>query len=248
VTILTGFDLCRAAMGVTGISAPEQSVLNVLAIMANDVAQCWPGINGPAGLVGKTKLSERAVQNAVKALAAAGHLTRTERPGKGVIYTVHPRTTCTPAQDAPVQEVRPAGDAPTPAPPAPKLPRTTISTMLDAQASRKPAGPSSFPCPDGVDPEHWADILVNRKSKRLANTPTAHKAILRELEKLSDEEWPPGRIVQHAAERGWGAIFDPRPQNGNRNGKRPDHQRSRGNGFLDAVIDAERDDRARQSV
>jgi hypothetical protein len=227
VTILTGFDLCRAAMGVTGISAPEQSVLNVLAIMANDVAQCWPGINGPTGLVGKTKLSERAVQNAVKALAAAGHLTRTERPGKGVIYTVHPRTACTPAQDAPVQEVRPAGDAPTPAPPAPKLPRTTISPLLNAQAPRKPAGSSSFPCPDGVDPD----------------TPTAHKAILRELEKLSDEEWPPGRIVQHAAERGWGAIFDPRPQNGNRNGTGHNHHKRSSNGLLDAVFDAERNDR-----
>jgi len=90
VTLITGFDLCRAAMSVVGISAPEQSVLNVLAILANDAAQCWPGINGPAGLVGKTKLSARAVQRAVKSLTAAGHLTRIVRPGKGVLYVVHP--------------------------------------------------------------------------------------------------------------------------------------------------------------
>jgi len=74
VTLLTGFDLCRAAMNVEGISAPEQSVLNVLAIMANDEARCWPGINGPTGLTGKTKLSERSVQRAVQALKDAGHI------------------------------------------------------------------------------------------------------------------------------------------------------------------------------
>jgi hypothetical protein len=154
VTLVTGFDLCRAAMSVVGISAPEQSVLNVLAIMANDAAQCWPGINGPTGLVGKTKLSERAVQNAVKSLAAAGHLTRAERPGKGVIYTVHPRTSCTPAQDAPVQEVRPAGGAPTPAPPAPKLPRTTIPSKVagkhDAAGTLVPLDFTPIVKPDSI--------------------------------------------------------------------------------------------------
>ncbi|GAA3271430.1 hypothetical protein GCM10020258_46430 [Sphingomonas yabuuchiae] len=103
MTILTGFDLCRAAVAVEAISAPEQSVLMVLAIMADKQAQCWPSI---AGLVSRTKLSERSVQNAVKALAEAGHLTRKERPGHGVVYTVHPRTVCAPTR------CTPAGDAP----------------------------------------------------------------------------------------------------------------------------------------
>ncbi len=135
MTLLNGFDLCRAAVAVEGISAPEQSVLMVLAIMADKQAQCWPSV---AMLVAKTKLSERAVQNAVKALAYAGHLTRTERPGRGVIYTLHPRINCTPAQDAPVQDVRPAGDAPTPAPPAPNQPRTTKPKKERERGSRVP--------------------------------------------------------------------------------------------------------------
>jgi len=143
---------------------------------------------------------------------------------------------------------------PSPSPPPllpPQTPPITPPPLPHPEgfnASTRKARASAWPCPDGVDPQHWADVLANRKSKRLANTSTALAGILRDIEKFSDEEWPSGRIVQHAAERGWGAIFDPRPQNGNRNGKRPNHQRRSGNGFLDAVIDAERDDRARPSI
>ena len=143
---------------------------------------------------------------------------------------------------------------PSPSPPPllpPQTPPITPPPLPHPEgfnASTRKARASAWPCPDGVDPQHWADVLANRKSKRLANTSTALAGILRDIEKFSDEEWPPGRIVQHAAERGWGAIFDPRPQNGNRNGKRPDHQRNRGNGFLDAIVDAERDDLARAGV
>jgi hypothetical protein len=134
--MVTGFDLCRAAVAVTGISAPEQSVLMVLAIMANEHAQCWPAINGATGLTGKTKLKERTVQNATKALEAAGHITRVERPGRGMLYTVHPRTSCTPAGHAPPQEVRPAGGAPTPAGGAPKQPRTTTPSKASPSSER----------------------------------------------------------------------------------------------------------------
>lgn len=140
--MITGFDLCRAALAVSNITAPEQSVLMVLAIMANSSAQCWPSI---AGLVAKTKLSERAVQNAVKALVQAKHITRDERKGRGVVYTVHPCTSDTPAQDAPPQEVRPAGGAPTPAPRAPKQPRTTIPQKASpSSGSRATTVPADF--------------------------------------------------------------------------------------------------------
>lgn len=131
MTILTGFDLCRAAMSVVGISAPEQAVLNVLAIMANDEARCWPGINGPTGLTGKTKLSERSVQRAVQALKDAGHINWQDLPGRGRIYLVHPRQSDTPATVAPRQTVTPVREAATPATVAPKLPRTTIPPKVE---------------------------------------------------------------------------------------------------------------------
>lgn len=115
-----------------------------------------------------------------------------------------------------------------------------------SDARTRKARSAPWPCPEGVDPAHWSDLLANRKSKRLANTATAHAGLLRDLAKLSDDEWPPGRIVQHAAERGWGAIFDPRPKHptGSTHGHRDYSTRRSGNGMFDAVVDAERAERA----
>ncbi|QPQ55581.1 hypothetical protein IC614_02975 [Allosphingosinicella flava] len=88
---------------------------------------------------------------------------------------------------------------------------------------------SAFPCPDGVDPQHWEDFLANRKAKRLTNTPTAHRGILKSISELSDDEWPPGRLVQFAAENGWGSINDPRTSYRSiGNGNRPHHDRKSG--------------------
>lgn len=207
MSLLTGFDLCRAAVAVTDISAPEQSVLMVLAIMANDVAQCWPPIAGQTGLTSKTKLSERAVQNAVKALAAAGHITRDERRGKGVLYTIHPRTSCTPAQDAPAQTVRPAGGAPTPAPRAPKQPITTNTSDANASSvkSRAPRAPwpKDMPPPSGVAGDQWAGFIEHRVAKRQRLTPRAYELLTAKLSAEATDEWPPGRIVDEMVERGW---------------------------------------------
>ncbi len=139
---------------------------------------------------------------------------------------------------------------PSPSPPPllpPQTPPITPPPLPHPEgfnASTRKGRASGWGCPEGVEPKHWADVLVNRKSKRLANTATAYAGILRDLAKLSDDEWPPGRIIQHAAERGWGAIFDPRPKNGNRIGSGHHHHKRGSNGLLDAVFDAERDDRA----
>jgi hypothetical protein len=77
--------------------------------------------------------------------------------------------------------------------------------------SVKPAGKADiFVCPEGVEPAHWRDFMENRKRKHLARTQTAYDAILGDLAALADDEWPPGRLVQHAAGKGWGSINDPR--------------------------------------
>lgn len=65
-------------------------------------------------------------------------------------------------------------------------------------------------CPNGVDSQHWRDFLMNRRTKRLTNSKTAHEGQLKALAELADDEWPPGRLVQHAAEKGWATICDPR--------------------------------------
>lgn len=69
---------------------------------------------------------------------------------------------------------------------------------------------SPFPRPDWADPQHWTDFLANRKRKSLPNTATAHKKFIGDIERLTDADWPPGRLLEHAAAKGWAAIYDPR--------------------------------------
>lgn len=85
-----------------------------------------------------------------------------------------------------------------------------LGTDVPNPRVRPAAKPDPYPMPEGVDPQHWRDFLENRKRKRLPNTPTAHARLLSDLARLSDDEWPPGRLIQAAAERGWAGIYDPR--------------------------------------
>ena len=186
MTALTGFDLCRAALAVEGVTAPEQSVLTTLAIMANADAQCWPGI---AGLVARTKLSERTVQRAVQGLKDAGHLNWVDKPGRGRIYIVHPRHSDTPAEATPVtltprqpdtrQSDTPVTVTPTPVTVTPKLPRTTITNSREARARSSELGFHRMP--DDWQPDHLPDITEAKVSK-----------------------WPPGKLDDELlAFKGW---------------------------------------------
>ncbi len=160
MTLLTGFDLCRAALIVKGVTAPEQSVLTTLAIMANSDAQCWPGI---AGLVARTKLSERTVQRAVQGLKDAGHLNWVDKPGRGRIYVVHPRQAGAPVEHTPVTVTprqpdtrhsdTPVTVTPTPVTVTPKLPRTTIpQKATPSSGTRAPAKPAMTLIPSDFEP------------------------------------------------------------------------------------------------
>jgi hypothetical protein len=64
-------------------------------------------------------------------------------------------------------------------------------------------------CPEGVDPAHWRDFMKARKRKRCVETETAHAGVMNDLARLADEEWPPGRLVEHAAAKGWASINYP---------------------------------------
>jgi hypothetical protein len=162
-------------MAVEGISAPEQSVLTVLAIMSNDDAQCWPGINGAAGITGKTKLSERTVQRSLQGLKDAGHINWVDKPGRGRVYVVHPRHSGTPEEVAPAtvaprqpdtrQSGTPVTVTPTPATVAPKQPITTITSTEATPPSRSRARASASPStrmPVDWKPERFAQDTVAR--------------------------------------------------------------------------------------
>lgn len=103
---------------------------------------------------------------------------------------------------------------------------------VDANASTARAR-DPFPRPDFADPQSWRDFLVNRKRKRLPNTASAHKSMMDDISRLADDEWPPGRLIEHAAAKGWGGIYDPREGRNNGiavvSGRRPtDRGDSRG--------------------
>lgn len=190
--MLIGFDLCRAAMAVEAITAPEQGVLLVLAVMANDDAQCWPSI---AGLVAKTKLSERTVQRAVQSLKDVGHINWVDRPGRGRVYIVHPRQTdtayeATPATVTPVSLTprhsdTPVTETPTPVTVAPKLPRTTIPQKASPSSVAHASKALGFHrMPDGWIPTKPFSAALQAKL----------------------DDWPPGKLDDELdALRAWAA-------------------------------------------
>jgi hypothetical protein len=67
--------------------------------------------------------------------------------------------------------------------------------------------------------------MANRKRKRCAQTETAYEAMLADIAKFADDEWPPGRLVEYAAAKGWASINDPRK---NPYGERPHSERRSG--------------------
>lgn len=88
----------------------------------------------------------------------------------------------------------------------------------------------AWPCPDGVEDAHWRDFMAARKRKRCVETQTALDGVMADLARIADDEWPLGRLVQHAAAKGWGSINDPRePRHGQSSGNVTSLQRNRPN-------------------
>ncbi|KQO50633.1 hypothetical protein [Sphingomonas sp. Leaf257] len=102
--------------------------------------------------------------------------------------TVTPRDTC----DAPPNDIY--SNPPELSPDASHPPR----------AARRA---SAFPRPDWADEQVWSDFLANRKRKGLSNTVTAHRKLLADIARIADAAWPPGRLLEAATARGWGAIY-----------------------------------------
>lgn len=130
------------------LPSSDKMVLLALADAANDDGVTWMALQSKEGvkldLLKKTSLSRRAVQGALKRLCDAGHLSRIDRPGKGVIWTVKGCTSCAP------QQMRPAANAPGGAPAAPK-PSTNLQPSSEAKAS------SDVPAKRGAKfvPDRW---------------------------------------------------------------------------------------------
>jgi hypothetical protein len=118
-----------------------------------------------ASLVRLTSLCERAVQKSILELECNGNLTRIFRRGTSTQYNLHPRTTCTPALNAPPHVVHPPGACsapppphhvhPTPAPRAPNPEGTGILT--GSEPAKKPA--TKKPKAPKMTDEEWMSSL-----------------------------------------------------------------------------------------
>lgn len=115
------------------------------------------------------------------------------------------------------------------------LPSPSPSFPPDPQTNPTPAHPrdgiprarkaDDFPKPEWADPQVWADFMTNRKAKKARNTVTAYRGFLSDIDKHTSPDWPPGRLLEHAAAKGWAGIYEPDKQDRNHgSGSRPVQQ------------------------
>lgn len=177
-------------------------------------SQCWPPMHGRDGAIGLcdwTCLSERAVQRSVKALVAAGLIARRQL-SHGALYTVTLPLSPVP-QSGDCQSGDPqSGDSQSvsPVPQSPKaLPSAKVRKKASPSSLPRTGSPNPYPMPEGVDPDAWADFLVNRKRKHMANTVSAHKTLMDDLKRSTTEAWSIPRLLSYAAGRGWASVRNP---------------------------------------
>lgn len=188
---------------------------------ANDDGSCFFLVKKAAMQCG---LSERAVQQALGELHAAGYIVREDRPGRSSMFHVadpsawvvqDPRTTCTPARGAPPQVVHPratctpASGAPTPAggapTPAPRAPITTTKPL----PNQEPVSGASASDADGQVVE-LAPHVVAAKAMIAAGIPAtqvnpSHVELLDLAEKAPLREFE--LAAAHAVSTGKGFLY-----------------------------------------
>lgn len=139
----------------------EKLVLLALADCANDEGQCWPSM---ATLAKKCSKSDRTVQASIKALVAAGHLTRMEVLGKGCRYVVHPtpEAASPPKRLPPEKASPPKGTTPTPEAASDKPSRTITSPVASPPPRTRGGKIKPFRLPEDWKPDRFADGTVAR--------------------------------------------------------------------------------------
>ncbi|UXO93979.1 hypothetical protein Pan3_57 [Pseudanabaena phage Pan3] len=141
-------------------------------------------------------------------------------------------------------------DGTDPLSPAPFLPPHTPPTNPHPHTpedinTRTRKGPD-FPRPDWCEPAVWADLLRNRKAKKLTNTATAHAKLMRDVAAMATETGDALPVVlQRCVERGWGAIYDYRDKTDGRKPQAAAETKAMTDAERRAVFDR-RCDKARQ--
>lgn len=204
----------RIMTAVWRVSLPdsEKLVLLALADCANDEGHCWPSMRS---LVAKCSKSDRTIQASIKALCEAGHLTRREVSGKGCNYTVHPRSDVTPEAASPPKPL-----TSTPEAASDKPSRTVIPS--EAKASSGKRAKKKFVLPSHIPAEPWQDFCDMRRRIGKPMTLRAMELAVGRLDKLAEDGWPPGDVLNHCTLNSYQGIYPPKDQ---RNDRPPGQQR-----------------------
>lgn len=146
----------------------------------------------------------------------------------------------------PVKEANPTGQGGLPHR-SENLTQTVLEPSLNLEeanaSSQRARKADPFPKPDWADPQVWSDFLANRKAKRCQNTATAYRRFLSDIDDNACEDWPPGRLLELAAAKGWAGIFPPRETSA----RRPPVDEVQ-NPFVRAVLELDAERRAAASV
>jgi hypothetical protein len=95
--------------------------------------------------------------------------------------------------------------------------RDNLTPREVSEAEASSPSPRAWALPVGVSLQVWNDFLSNRKRKRLGNTETAWKSFGDDLRRVSSQTGiPPPKLIEMCAAKGWGAIYDPRTDDGRR--------------------------------
>lgn len=199
----------RWAWAVRDITPTQKLVLVCLADHAGkDGGNCFPAI---ARVASECCLSERAVQYAMRQLAELGLMTAEPRPGRSTLYSlpIEGCNTCTPAPDAPVQEMQGrgatgAGEGCISCTHNHKEP--SINHHKEKSAPRKKEALDLTPLPSDIDPDIWADFVKVRNAKKKPLTDTAVKRLATQLERCRAIGFPPNESLGLAVERNWVSV------------------------------------------
>lgn len=137
----------------------DKLVMLALADWANDDGKCWPSI---ARIAAKSGCSDRTVQRALREAEKNGHLTRDDKPGKGCLYTLHPRHSVTPDTASPVTKKAKTPDRVSP---------NTSRTITDKNTKR--ALPKDWK-PEPFGPDSQCRAIVDSWSPKELATQIEH--------------------------------------------------------------------------
>lgn len=182
----------------------------------NDLLARLIAAGTPADLVGEVAMALARAEAAQEAIEArrANDRERTARRRSREVTECH--VTTRDVTDAPSLSPAPLS--------SPQTPQQTPHPHTHPDNTTRAREDDPFPRPEWCEPQVWRDLKANRKAKRLPCTPTAHAKLMRDIDKLVDDDWPPGRLLEAIVARGWAAAYDPREERAPANDRTIQHR------------------------